>query len=86
MSESDRDAKHRVLAVRELRVPYHQDWVEASDPFFMRRVVLVDVAVGDYAVYEGIGPVEWVRDFGNKLPFELAVAWYPGLERGKYRE
>lgn len=79
-------ANHTLLAARDLRVPYHKPHIELHDPEFMRRVVLVTGSIGDYTVYEGIGPVEWTRDFGNKLPFWLAVAWFPGLDERRYRE
>jgi hypothetical protein len=74
------------MAVREMRVPYYRYRVEEEDPDFMRRVVLVAGAIGDYTVYEGIGPAEWVRDYGNKLPWPFAQVWFPWLEERLYRE
>lgn len=84
--EPEPPARHEIMAVRQLRVPYYRYEIEQIDPEFMRRVVLVAGAIGDYTVYEGIGPAEWVRDYGNKLPFNLAKAWFPALEEARYRE
>lgn len=77
---------HEIIAVRELRAPYHSVVVESLDPDFMLRFVLVSGSIGDYTVYMGIGPAEWVRDFGNKVPFELAAVLFPRLQERMYRE
>ena len=47
--------------------------------------VLLSGAVGDYTAYVGAGPVEWVADHGNKIPFELAQILFPGIEETRYR-
>lgn len=77
---------HTLLARRELRVPYHRPFIEEADVDFMRRVLLVSGSIGDYAAYEGIGPVEWVRDHGAKLPFAIAKGFFEGIDRRRYRE
>lgn len=47
--------------------------------------VLVQGIIGDYAVYMGFGPSEWVARHGDKLSFEEAQIHFPGIEKGKYR-
>jgi len=50
------------------------------------RAVLVEGTVGDYAVYLGDGSDDWVSRFGNKASFRMAKAFFPYLEKDKYRE
>lgn len=47
--------------------------------------VLVSGAIGDYAVYAGVGEPAWVLDHGNKLPVELAALAFPGIDPARYR-
>lgn len=47
--------------------------------------MLVGGAVGDYAVYCGIGAPAWVSDHGNKLPLALALLAFPGIDPARYR-
>lgn len=77
---------HTILGVRELRAPYYRRSIEESDPDFMLRYVLVAGSISDYTVYQGIGPAEWVKDFGNKVHFKLAAAMFGGLDERRYRE
>jgi len=48
--------------------------------------VLTEGAVGDKAVYVGIGTPEWVARNGTKLSYKEAVAgFYPMLPEEEYR-
>lgn len=50
--------------------------------------VLVEGAIGDYAVYCGIGDPDDIRRWGNKVSFREACDHFPGgqLVEGLYRE
>ena len=48
--------------------------------------VLTEGIIGDHAVYIGHGSPEWVARHGNKLTYRRAVAHFPFLEEGNYRE
>jgi hypothetical protein len=52
-------------------------------------VVLAKGKIDDYAAYIGVGGSHlFVRNYGNKLPFELARGFFPtlGLEEEHYRK
>lgn len=49
------------------------------------KAVLLSGAVGDYCVYVGAGPAEWVADHGYKIPFEMATVMFAGIEERRYR-
>ena len=47
--------------------------------------VLVAGQVGDYACYTGYGTKEFVAEQGDKLSFDEARCYFPGIEKEKYR-
>jgi hypothetical protein len=47
--------------------------------------VLVEGAIGDFAVYIGIGSPEWIAKKGVKLHFEEARLHFPFIEEKNYR-
>lgn len=49
------------------------------------RALLVAGAIGDYAVYMGIGDRAWVVEHGVKLAFGDAVLLFPAIDTRRYR-
>lgn len=49
------------------------------------RVVLVAGAIGDYAAYAGHGSIPFVAAIGQKLSFTEASAYFPQIQKEKYR-
>jgi hypothetical protein len=79
-------ANHTILRSHELRAACFVPLLESVyQDAFMLRAVLVSGEIGDYAVYLGIGPDEWVADHGVKVTFAVANGFFPGLEERLYR-
>ena len=49
------------------------------------KAVLTEDAIGEHAVYVGIGSDEWVMRYGAKLPYKEAKFHFPGLKEDNYR-
>lgn len=47
--------------------------------------VLTEGTIGDHAVYIGQGTEEFVAMQGNKLKFEEAKIYFPGIKKENYR-
>lgn len=68
----------------------NERWYPTPDGLDRRPVtaVLVEGAVGDYAVYVGAGTkvdAEGIARHGDKLKFEEACCHFIGLKRERYR-
>lgn len=59
--------------------------VERSVTRLPVTVVLVSGAIGDYAVYLGIGEPDFVQQHGDKLAFDEACGFFPLLDESRYR-
>jgi hypothetical protein len=69
-----------ILRARKWYVP-----VERTVTRLPVTVVLVSGAIGDYAVYLGIGEPGFVEEFGDKLAFDEARGFFPHLDAVRYR-
>ena len=47
--------------------------------------VLTEGAIGDHAVYIGVGTHEFIARYGNKLRYAEAVQHFPSLTKDNYR-
>ena len=49
------------------------------------NAILTEDAVGQYAVYVGVGSDEFVKKHGQKQTYERALNYYPFLKEEEYR-
>lgn len=76
---NDRHANGTILGVNTRYYPSPDEPIQVS-------VVLVAGAIGDYAAYAGSGPLDWIKDYGDKLSFLEACIHFPsGLVEERYR-
>lgn len=77
--------RHEVLAERSLHVPAALRPDQPAFKIVAVRFILTSGAIGDYAVYAGVGDRQWVTDWGSKLAFDDAALLFPGIVRARYR-
>jgi hypothetical protein len=85
VGEDGREFHGQILASNKKRFVKEPEAEDPAVPSVYVTYVLVAGAIGDYAVYEGVGNPEWIKEYGNKLTFKEASAVFSGLDEKRYR-
>lgn len=73
------------MKIRKILSINKHNYATQAGGFVEVTVVLVAGEIGHYAAYIGVGPLEWIMRFGDKISYHEACIHFVGLQEDKYR-